>query len=128
MSWLFSASNSGLRINLNEIVINRVIFKNPENRIPLKYVEVRPVDFVVPVRKKKMFRSNFCHSRPTFFLLQRDILTCPIFFFFVPTNLRPVLFFFEENKTLCANGVYITYWAVGGKIYVTGGGAAGSEG
>lgn len=123
-------SNSGFRIDFHEVAIVCFFSKNTETRASLQYVEIRPVDFKEPVNKKKMFWEQFLPlSGQLSSCLKERAWHAPIslslsLFFFKP-NLKAVLFFFEENKTSCANVVYIASWAVGGRG-ICGTGGAGS--
>lgn len=76
---------------------------NTETKASHQYVEVRPVNFREPVSKKKdvLGAVSLISSQLSACLREPDL---PISL--LKSNLKAVLFFFEENKTLC-NVVYI---------------------
>lgn len=73
-----------------------MVFKNTENKTHLQYVEVRPLNFRVPVNNKKMFWEQFLPFLGQLSACFKEGSWHASCF----TNLKAVLFFLEENKPL----------------------------
>lgn len=90
--------------------------KQTETKASLQYVAVRSVDFRELVSKKKMFWEQFLPSQANF-LLVLESLTYPhvSLSLSLKTNLKAVLFSFEESETLCQCCIHCFLYLIGSK-------------